>query len=246
MVNNQPLIIAHRGASAYAPENTLAAFKLAVEQGSDGIELDVQLSKDGQLMVIHDETITRTTNGTGKVRDLTAAQLQQYDAGKWFNKKYTGERIPLLSEVFNLVPETMFINIEIKNLPHPYEGIEKKLLELVTQYNRIDNVVVSSFDFQSLRTLINLNDKVKIGLLYYQKVFDHVGIAKLFGDRVYSLHPDYRTLNEGDISKIKAAGYEVFPWTVNSIKAMKSLIYNDVSGIITNYPPKMKRLLPKR
>src|SRR5690625_6609337 len=116
-VKMKPLIIAHRGASGNAPENTLAAFQLAVEEGADGIELDVHLSKDGELVVIHDDTLDRTTNGTGRVQDKDLDELKTYDAGSWFDSKFASERIPLLQEVIDILPDDVFLNVEIKNSP---------------------------------------------------------------------------------------------------------------------------------
>ncbi len=246
MEKNRPLIIAHRGASGEAPENTLAAFQLALEQGCDGIELDIHLTKDGQLAVIHDENIKRTTNGEGLIGDMTTAEFKKYDAGSWFSNKYKGERIPLLEEVFELVPRDILVNIEIKNIPSFYKGIEEKLLNLLLRYKRVDNVIVSSFDHQCLYRLKMLNRNIKIGLLYFENVEDHVGFAKLFGLPVESLHPDQRALRAEDVRKMIENGIKVFPWTCNSEESMKRMIHYGVSGIITNYPARLKSLIERK
>lgn len=243
MKKKYPLIIAHRGASGEAPENTLAAFQLAIEQGCDGIELDIHVTKDGQLIVIHDENIKRTTNGEGFVGDMTAEQLKKYDAGSWFSAKYKDERLPLLEEVLEIVPKEIFINIEIKNIPSYYEGIEKKLLDIIVQKRRINQVIVSSFDHQCLYRLKKLNRRISIGLLYCENVVDPVAFAKLFGFPVVSLHPDYKAIREIEIMKAVQSGLKVFPWTVNSVDNMERMIRYGVSGIITNYPKRMKLLL---
>ncbi|KEF36180.1 glycerophosphoryl diester phosphodiesterase [Schinkia azotoformans MEV2011] len=239
----RPLVIAHRGASGEAPENTLAAFQLGLEQGCEGIELDIHLTKDGHLAVIHDENIKRTTNGEGIIGEMTTVELKKYDAGSWFSNKYKGEKIPLLEEVLDLVPKEIVINIEIKNIPSFYVGIEEKLLDLLQRYDRIDQVIVSSFDHQCLYRLKKQNGNIKIGLLYFENVVDHVGFAKLFGLPVESLHPDQRALRADDVQKAIENGLKVFAWTCNSEKCMKRMIDYGVSGIITNYPARLKLLI---
>lgn len=243
MKKNRPLIIAHRGASGEAPENTLAAFQLGLKQGCDGIELDVHLTKDGQIAVIHDENIKRTTDGEGLIREMTTAELKKYDAGSWFSNKYKGEKIPLLEEVFELVPKEILINIEIKNIPSFYVGIEEKLLNLLVRYDRVNTVIVSSFDHQCLHRLKKQNRNIKIGLLYFENLVDHAGFAKLFGLPVESLHPDQRALRAEDVRIAIENGLKVYTWTCNSEENMKRMIDYGVSGIITNYPARLKSLI---
>src|SRR5699024_8402340 len=161
-----PLIMAHRGASGNAPENTMAAFQLAVDEGADGIELDVHLSKDGEIVVIHDDTLNRTTNGTGNVHEKDLAELKTYDAGSWFDPKFSEERIPLLQEVIDILPESVFLNIEIKNSPIVHTGIEQKLVDLLGKNNRLNDTLISSFDHESLYTIKKLAPELKIGIIY--------------------------------------------------------------------------------
>jgi glycerophosphoryl diester phosphodiesterase len=243
MSTNRPLIIAHRGAAGEAPENTLAAFNLALEQGCDAIELDVHLSADGELIVCHDNDIDRTTTGAGKISEMTVTELKKYDAGLWFHEKYKNEKLPLLREVFDLVPNGIMINVEIKNIPSYYQGIEQKLLDLLIEKNRVHQVVVSSFDHKCLVRLKQLENDVKIGLLYYTNLIDHKGYSDLLGVPVYSLHPQFSAINQDDIYSATGCGLEVYPWTVNNEKEMKSLIDLGVTGIITDYPGKLKKLL---
>ncbi|AXF55531.1 glycerophosphodiester phosphodiesterase family protein [Salicibibacter kimchii] len=127
--------IAHRGYSREAPENTFAAFRRAIEKGASGIELDVHVSKDGELVVMHDDDVSRTTNGKGLVRDMTASELKRLDAGSWFGEPYRGEEVPFLEEVLHFVPPEVLINIEIKNIPIFYEGIEKKVSDAFIRQN---------------------------------------------------------------------------------------------------------------
>ncbi|WP_413375004.1 glycerophosphodiester phosphodiesterase [Alkalihalobacillus sp. 1P02AB] len=235
----EPIIIAHRGASKDAPENTLAAFALAVQHGCDAIELDIHLSVDNEFIVCHDEHINRTTNGSGKIADMTVPQLKSFDCGQWFNEKFRGEKIPLLEEVFELVPSHILINIELK-IPHKYPDIERKLTNFLIRKNRIDSVVVSSFDHQCLHRLKKLESRVKIGLLYMSNLVEHYQYTRLFNVPIYSLHPYFLNIGEEDIRKAKKKNLEVYTWTVNEEKEMAKLIQAGVTGIITDCPQKLK------
>jgi glycerophosphoryl diester phosphodiesterase len=244
MTVNQTLVIAHRGAKGEAPENTLAAFKLGLEQGCDGIELDIHLSKDGELIVIHDYTLDRTTDKTGSISELTLEQIKQADAGRWFHEKYAGERVPTLEEVFDLVPAEVMINVEIK---HRFDRrIEPVLLELMKQKDRMHNVVVSSFHHKSLSYLKQLEPETKIGLLYDLDVVHHAALAATIDVPVYSLHPHYKKINQADVAEAIAQGLQVYHWTINDESHMAHAIADGVSGIITDYPGKLRALLEKK
>jgi len=241
MNTRTPLIIAHRGSAGEAPENTMAAFELALRQGCDAIELDIHLSKDGELIVCHDRTIDRTTDGSGAIREMTVTELKQFDAGRWFHEKYAGERIPLLKEVFDLVPQDIMINVEIKET---YEGqIEERLLQLLRDSNRLAQVVVSSFDHKSLSRLKHIEPEVKIGLLYTMNAVDHNELADLLGVPVYALHPYGKLIDQKDILRATSHGLQVYPWTINTKDAMQQAIDKGVSGIITDFPGVLKQLL---
>lgn len=246
MLPVKPLIIAHRGASGEAPENTLASFHLALEQGCDAIELDVHLSADGELIVCHDDLIDRTTSGTGRIADMTVSELKKYDAGSWFHEKYSGETLPLLEEVFDAVPEEIIVNVEIKNIPSYYQGIERSLHDLMIKKNRIGSVVVSSFDHQCLLRIKQLEPEIKIGLLYYANLTNHRSYAETFGASVFSLHPYFEAIRHDDIGDAEKHGLKVYPWTVNQSEEMEALINAGVSGIITDFPGKLKQLLMTR
>lgn len=239
--SKRPLIFAHRGASGEAPENTLAAFKLGLEQGCDAFELDVHLSKDGQLVVIHDATIDRTTNGSGAVSELTVEELKAFDAGSWFKKEYTGERLPLLEEVFDHTPAHIVINIEVKGSYN--QQLEPALIELLKKKNRMDTVVVSSFDWKSLRYLKELEPQIKIGLLYNLRLDHHDKLPEAAGTDVYSLHPNAAKLDPQDIQRAQSANLLVYLWTINSEEQMRSALEASVDGIITDYPGKLKALI---
>ncbi|MGM1048317.1 MAG: glycerophosphodiester phosphodiesterase [Bacillota bacterium] len=237
----QPLIISHRGASGEAPENTMAAFKLGLEQGCDAFELDVHLSKDGQLVVIHDGTIDRTTDGSGAINELTVDELKAFDAGSWFKKEYTGERIPLLEEVFDHTPAHILINIEVKGSYN--QQLEPALIELLKKKNRMDTVVISSFDWKSLRYLKELEPQIKVGLLYNLCLDHHDKLPEAAGTNVYSLHLNGEKLDSHDIHRIQAANLRVYIWTINNEQQMRFALEAGVDGIITDYPGQLKALM---
>ncbi|WP_160031791.1 glycerophosphodiester phosphodiesterase [Paenibacillus sp. An7] len=240
----KPLIIAHRGAKGEAPENTIAAFELALQQGCDAFELDIHLSQDGEIMVIHDDTVHRTTNGNGYVKEMTRAELQQLDAGSWFDSAYEGESIPTLREVFELAPRHLMINVEIKG--GISEGVEEKLVALLEEYDLYDHVVVSSFHFDSLRTLEKLNSKVKTGLLYAQNFTRPELLPTTAGVSAFSLHPYFIHLEETNFRSVQKEGMQMYAWTVNEESVMLKLLEKGIDGIITDYPGRLKKVMEEK
>lgn len=244
MSNHNPMIIAHRGAKGIAPENTLAAFQLGLDQGCQGIELDVQLTADEEIVVCHDLTLDRTTNGKGLIVEKSLAEIKTYDAGSWLGDSFLGETVPTLDEVFDLVPDSIMINIEIK---YSYEGrMERKLVEFLRRRGRLNNVIVSSFDHKSIRRLKQLEPAAKIGLLYQNNLLDSTAYAQSFDVEVYSLHPYYPFLEAEDVRKAIENGYYVYPYTANEEKDLLQLTSFGVSGIITDFPGRLKALLDDR
>ncbi|ABY92694.1 glycerophosphodiester phosphodiesterase [Thermoanaerobacter sp. CM-CNRG TB177] len=240
----KPLVIAHRGDSRNAPENTLASFKSALEMGADGIELDVQLTKDGQLVVIHDERVDRTTDGIGFVKDFTLKELKRLDAGIKFDKKFAGERIPSLYEVFELIGHKNFIvNIEIKSGIVLYPGIEEKLIKAIEDYDFEDRVVISSFNHYSLRDVKRMAPELKIGLLYQCGLVEpwHMAIRM----KAYSLHPFYFNIIPELVEGCKKNNIKLFPWTVDRKEDMEMMIKAGVDAIITDDPQTLINLLEK-
>ncbi|MDR6548981.1 glycerophosphodiester phosphodiesterase family protein [Paenibacillus qinlingensis] len=242
MMNNQkPIVIGHRGAAGEAPENTIASFALAFEQGAEGIELDVQITNDGEVVVCHDLTLDRTTNGSGLICEKSWEELKTLDAGFWFSEAFTGERIPHLRQVYELVPRGHLINVEIK---HAYEGkMEKALLALLDELDRWEDTVISSFDHKLMLRIKQDQPKAKVGLLYAGNLLDHAAYAGQFGVEVNSLHPYQHSINEADIAAAAAAGLAVYPYTVNEVADYKRLISAGVTGIITDYPARLRELL---
>jgi glycerophosphoryl diester phosphodiesterase len=241
MSKHLPIVIGHRGAAGEAPENTLGSFALAFKQEAEGIELDVHLTKDGKIAVCHDPTLDRTTNGSGLICEKSWSEIELLDAGSWFSEAYAGERIPLLSEVFELVPKGMLINVEVKNA---YEGrMEKALLAFLREVKRFEDVVVSSFDHKVIQRLKRAEPALKVGLLYAANLVDHAGYAKLLEVEVYSLHPHYHSMDKSDIALATAAGLAVYPYTVNELSDYQRLTIAGVTGIITDFPGRLKAYL---
>lgn len=218
---------AHRGASGSAPENTLAAFRLAVAQGADGVEFDVQLTRDGEVVVIHDETVDRTTNGTGGVVDIDLAALQRLDAGE-------GETIPTLAQVLDLLrPTSLMINIELKNTVEPYPGLEDKVLGLVGERGLEDRVIYSSFNHYSVQALARQG--LPTGLLFSEPIVEPWLYAQHVGAR--AIHPYWPCVEApGWVEGCRAAGIAINCWTVNDPDAMARMIELGVDAMITNHP----------
>lgn len=226
---------AHRGASGYAPENTLEAFQKAIDLKADGIELDVQMTKDGQLVIIHDETVNRVSNTSGMVKDFIYEDLKKLNVNKKF-PEYGKVRIPTLKEVFLLIKNTeLTVNVELKNGIVFYENLEEKVMELVKKTGLQDRIVYSSFNHYSVLKLKKLDPAVKTGFLYEDGYLDMPEYAAKHG--VEALHPALYNLQYPNfIKECKEKGIAVRAWTVNETDDMKMLCDNKIDAIITNYP----------
>jgi glycerophosphoryl diester phosphodiesterase len=231
---HKPLVIAHRGGRKTTPENTLASFKHAIESGADGIELDIHKCKSGELVVIHDETVNRTSNGKGFVKDMTLAELQKLDAGSWFNEKFKGEKFPTLKEVFDLVDGKGIINIEIKNSPVAYPTIEKDLLSLLEGYKYPDKIVISSFDHNCLKRIHDKTNKYKLAFLDDAVIYDIGGYAKKIGASGWN--PHFAELRPDVMAEANKVPIEVNVWTVNEKKDWQDMKDLNVHSIITDDP----------
>lgn len=224
------LKIAHRGAKAYEPENTLQAFQKALDLNSDGIELDVHLSADGHIIVIHDETIDRTTNGKGFVNDFTLAELKSF----LIDEKY---QIPTLNEVFDLVDKKCLINIELKGLGTPSKVV-KLIEQCISEKNwNYNHFIVSSFDWNMLQETSNLNSKIQIGVLTEENLDTALAFAEKI--KAKAIHPDFILLNEENVHQIQEKGFLVLPWTVNSEQDIQKVKSYNVDGIISDNPDKI-------
>jgi len=237
------LNLGHRGASAAAPENTLAAFRRALELGADGFELDVTLSKDGETVVIHDDTVDRTTDGRGDVSEMTLAEIKRLDAGAWFAPKFAGERIPILQEVFDLAGGKAFINIEIKSRTISTNGIEQQVVELVRRNQLVDRVIISCFNPFALWRVKRIAPWLATGLLYAEDLppwLSGAWAAPFLG--LKALHPKHTMVDAAYMGRAKAKGYQVNVWTVDQEPDMQRLLALGVHGIITNRPDVLRKV----
>lgn len=234
-------IYGHRGAAGTFPENTMISFQEAAQLGADGIELDVHMSKDGELIVIHDETVDRTTNGTGYVRGLTYPQIRKLDASYKFKGKYGKCLIPTLDEVLEWAAGlSLKVNIELKNNVFEYPYLEMKVLNLLYKLNMKDAAVLSSFNHNSMARVVSLDSTVETAILYSLQMFEPWRYAKHMS--VKSLHPNYRTVNDIVIYGAHSEGLSVRPYTVNDTAMMKKLYDLGCDALITDYPEKAVKL----
>ena len=240
-----PAIFAHRGSSAHAPENTLAAFELALQQEADGIELDANLSADQQVVIIHDQTVDRTTNGTGRVRDLSLPALRELDAGSHFDVAFRGELIPTLAEVFEAVGKRTFINIELKNYESPNDPLPQKVVQLVLQHGMSSRVLFSSFHPFVLRHIHRLLPEVPIGLLALPGKLGSLArgwLGKLIVP-YQALHPALHDVTQTLVMHAHQAGRKVNVYTVNQSVEMRKMFSFEVDGIFTDDPLLARQVL---
>ena len=237
----RPLVVGHRGASGYAPENTLASFELALEQGADAVEMDVHLSRDGAVVVIHDEHLDRTTDGRGLVLQHTLAELRRLDAGTWFDPRFSGQRIPTLAEVLEWAAGRARVAIEIKNGPLLYEGIEAKVVELLDRHGMRERALVISFDHHALRRVRDLDPAIATGVLYFGRPLDPTPLARAVGAQVHE--PHWSIVTPEDVAVAHAAGLRVSTWATSDPDVLRQLVEVGVDGIATDHPDVLVRLL---
>lgn len=234
----RPAIFAHRGASAHAPENTLAAFALALEQGADAIELDAKLSADGHVIVIHDLTVDRTTGAQGKVQEMSLAKLRALDAGSSFAPKFHGEKIPLLEEVFEAFGNRTFINVELSNHHTPNDQLVETVCMLVKKFNLQKRVLFSSFHPRSLAKAQGLLPEAPRGLLANDgfRALLVRSFIFYFGN-FQALHPNIWTTSPQQIRRVHRLGRRAYIFTVNKEEQMRKLFRWGADGIFTDDPP---------
>lgn len=239
------LNFAHRGYSGKYPENTLLAFEQAIEAGCDGIELDVQFSKDEELVILHDEALKRTTGESGYVWEYTLSQLKTMDASEKYKGVYGKTEIPTLQEYFELVKNSNIItNIELKTGVNTYPGIEKRVLELIDAYDLRQRVMISSFNHYSAVRFKELAPEIPCGLLEESRIVRMAEYAKGLG--MDYLHPAHFIVTKEFAEEAAAFGLRINTWTVNDPKEMERLIGLGVHGIIGNYPDLARKLTRKK
>lgn len=238
-------VYAHRGASGYAPENTLRAFALAADMGADGVELDVQRTRDGVLVVFHDETVDRVTHGHGRIADMTLAELRQLRVDRPF-PEITGEVIPTLEEVYTLLHDRgLRCNAELKNSVLPYHGLEEEAMAMAEKTGMADKMLYSSFNHYSMCRIKALDPAMPCGLLYNATLVKPWDYAAGLG--VDALHPHFSELQvPEEVSAAHALGLEINPWTVNTEEALRAVIEAGADRIITNYPDRALALLGRK
>jgi len=243
---HHPLNLGHRGAPKAAPENTLSSFEQARRMGADGVELDVALSADGEVVVMHDSDVQRTTDGQGHVRDLTLAQLKALDAGVRFSPQFAGERIPTLLEVATWAQGGMLLNIELKSLSIRNDGLEEKVIEIVHQCGLQGRVILSSFNPLALRRAKQIAPHIHTGLLYAGDLPTYLRRAWLRPlARPDALHPHYAMVTDAYLLWARHKGYRVNVWTPDGVLDLQRLIDQGVDGIITNRPDVLANLLKR-
>lgn len=234
---SNPLLIGHRGYPARYPENTLASFRGAMEAGCDMIELDVTLTRDRRVVVIHDDTLDRTTTGKGLVRDHSYKEIESLDAGSWFNSRFSTERVPELSEVLKLTAGRCMLNIEIKasayEADYPLDAIERQVVNLVETGVAMDRVIISSFDRRILQRIAAMDAPPAIAYIS-DHAADPLVPEMLLAMKAFSWHPRFTALARDQVDMLHAAGLKVFPWTINTRAEAERILALGVDGLICN------------
>jgi glycerophosphoryl diester phosphodiesterase len=232
-----PILLAHRGDKTHAPENTLPAFEQAIQKGADGVELDAKLTADGHVIVIHDSTVERTTNGEGRVSSMTLESIRKLDAGSWFNEKFSGTKVPLLEEVFETLGREKIINIELKNYSSPFNGLVLKVCELIKRHNNHGQIILSSFYSSNLKTAAQALPEVSRALLampgsagLWARSFGF-----MFGD-LQALHPHISNATREQVQRAHRINRRVHVWTANTPEEVLRLRDWGFDGIMTDDP----------
>ncbi len=240
----RPLNFGHRGALTYAPENTLAAFQKAKDLGADGVELDVSLSADGEVVVCHDDTVDRTTQGQGHIAKLSLAEIKTLDAGSWFSPEFAGVQIPTLEEVVDWAADGMLLNIELKARGIQSDGLEAQVAAIVHKHGAEKRVLVSSFNPLVLRRFKNIAPEVQTGLLYARGLPFYVQRTWFLPlGRTDALHPHFSAVNESYMRWARARGYRVHVWAPREATDLEWLVRLRVDMIITDRPDLLAAVL---
>lgn len=237
--------VAHRGSSGSYPENTRLAFEKAIEAGADMIEMDCQLSKDGHVVVFHDERLDRTAKVKGYVKGKTLKQLKKLDAGAWFKRSFKGEKILTLEEVLEIVAGKVELNLDIKAVPKGPLGIEIKILFILSHYDYLERTILSSFDYHSLRRVRELAPDIRIGALYGTGIKDNpFQVAREVN--ASSLHVQRELATPHFLEQAAQLGLKSFVWTVNEVKEMEKFLALGVNGLISDFPEKFWKIKQRK
>ncbi len=230
------MVLGHRGAKGLAPENTIASMKEAIKYNVDLIEIDVQLSKDGKVIVMHDATVDRTTDGTGYVKDLTSSEIKKLDAGVKFNPKFKNEKVPFLEEVIEFLKNypNVRLNIEIKNGPVFYPKIEEKVAEIINDYNYHNSAIVSSFDHIALKNIKEIDSRIYTGLLFMSRLYN---LEKYVEElQLSAIHPMWFYLTEDIVKSMHKNDIAVNTWIIDDMSLYKKFASIGIDSFGTNYP----------
>lgn len=243
MNSGKVLITGHRGAMGHAPENTMVSFAKGVELGADMVELDIHLSKDNEMIVMHDGDVSRTTDGQGHIKDMTVAEIKKLDAGVKFNAQFSGARVPTFVEVLDWAKTRIPLAIEIKGDPIPAAGIEEKLVKLLREHRVLDDMLVISFHHASVKRVKELEPRVMTGILYTGMLIDSVGAARdALSD---SLRPAWQYWTREMVDQVHAAGIVAHSWIANDESLMEYLVSMGIDSIGTNYPDRLRAYLDR-
>jgi len=244
------LVIAHRGGAALAPENTLAAFRNAIRLGVDMIEIDVHQTRDGHVVVIHDNSVDRTTDGHGRVGEMTLAEIRRLDAGSKFDKRFAGERVPTLEETLNTLQGKAALLLEIKK-DHDtlYPGLEEKVVKILQDHDAVSRTVVQSFNLHTVRKVQALDPSIRTFYLLgrnFPRSYDSLAAGLRHGASSPSFAgwaPHHSVLDRGKVDTLHRAGYLVYTWTVDEADEIRRMVQAGVDGIITNHPDRLLTVL---
>ncbi|MBL8133631.1 MAG: glycerophosphodiester phosphodiesterase [Anaerolineae bacterium] len=236
MYGGETLVFGHRGARAYAPMNTLPSFELAAAQGAHGIELDVHRSKDGFPVIVHDFTVDATSDGTGRVCDMTLAELKALDAGSYFAPDFAGTRVPTLDEVFEAVGRRLFVNVEIKSVSLETDGVEAVVADCIRRHGMTERVIISSFNPFSLLRFRAILPEAPIGFLRAANYLPAEVDAIMAAHPYDAFHPYHADITAEMVAQHRAAGRLLNTWTVNEPARAVALRDLGVRGIITDKP----------
>lgn len=232
-------LIGHRGAMGYAPENTLASFQKAIDMGATMLELDVHLTRDHELVVIHDSDLARTTDGTGLVEEMILSEIGCFDAGIMMHQDHQGEKVPTLQEVMELAADRVGLNIELKAGKQIYPGLVNRVLEVTRHYDA--KIVISSFHRAYLREIRQKSPDVEVALLYAERLPEILDEA--VREKWQGLHPWYKLVDRELVEEARQRGLAVRAWTVNQLSDMVNLVQLGVDGICTNFPDILKSVV---
>lgn len=236
----KPWVIAHRGASGTAPENTMAAFRRAVELGASFIETDLHLTRDARLVAIHDATVDRTTNGHGLVKEHTLAELRKLDAGSWFDPKFAGEHIPTLEEIIAFAREAdVVFYLEVKSEDN--WGVEHSLVGALRQAQEVARAAILSFDLSALANVRRREPTLISGFLFDKPSENPVDDAARVGVR--QIAPHHKLLNKELVDSAHRAYIQVVTWTVNEPEEIRAALATGVNGLMTDYPDRLAKII---